>query len=52
MMWADGAQYEGEWSFNAANGQGKFEDAYGDVYRGSWKNNKPDGQGVYYDKKG
>jgi hypothetical protein len=24
MMWADGAQYEGEWSFNAANGQGKL----------------------------
>ena len=39
MVWPDGAQYNGEWSFNEASKDGKFVFPNGDVYEGSWAMN-------------
>ena len=47
MKWKNGARYEGEWSYNIANGPGKFFHTDGDVYDGTWKNNKANGSGTY-----
>jgi len=33
-MWPDGSRYEGYWSNDKANGQGKLVHADGDVYEG------------------
>ncbi len=32
QVWPDGAQYEGNWLNNQANGKGKFSYSNGDVY--------------------
>lgn len=32
QYWTDGAHYEGQWSFNKAEGNGTFWHAEGDVY--------------------
>lgn len=40
MEWADGRKYEGEWSNNKKNGQGKETRADGIVKQGTWKEGK------------
>lgn len=47
QYWTDGAHYEGQWTFNKAEGQGTFWHAEGDVYRGEFKNDMANGYGDY-----
>ena len=48
QYWTDGAHYEGQWSYNKAEGQGTFWHAEGDVYKGEFKNGKKHGWFKYY----
>jgi len=43
--WAYGDEYEGEWTENERNGQGRYK-ANGDEYTGKWMDDKPHGTGV------
>jgi hypothetical protein len=45
MMWADGAKYEGMWSYGVPGGQGRFTHIDSEVYDGSWKS-------IYVPKRG
>lgn len=47
QYWNDGAHYEGQWSFNKAEGHGTFWHAEGDVYNGEFKNDMANGYGEY-----
>ena len=47
MKWQDGAIYEGNFSFNKAEGKGTFYHTNGDVYVGNWYNDKASGHGTY-----
>ena len=47
QYWNDGAHYEGQWSYNKAEGQGTFWHAEGDVYKGEFKNDMANGYGEY-----
>ena len=47
QYWTDGAHYEGQWSYNKAEGQGTFWHAEGDIYRGEFKNDMANGYGEY-----
>ena len=39
-MWRDGAQYDGYWKNNMANGYGRLIHYDGDIYIGEWLNDK------------
>ena len=45
--WTDGAHYEGQWTFNKAEGQGTFWHAEGNIYRGEFKRDMANGYGEY-----
>ena len=47
MKWPDGAVYEGEWSYDRAEGYGKFIHIDGDIHEGQWINDAANGIGTY-----
>ncbi|CAD8120820.1 unnamed protein product [Paramecium sonneborni] len=47
QVWPDGAQYEGQWKDDKAQGKGIFKHADGDIYDGEWENDKANGYGTY-----
>ena len=52
QTWYDGSLYEGEWKYDACNGQGRVIKSSGDYYEGSWLDDQFHGFGKYQAKNG
>ena len=46
QLWPDGCYYEGQFSNDKWNGQGRLIDVINGVYEGDWKDSKAHGNGV------
>ena len=47
MKWADGREYDGEWSESNKHGEGKYRKPDGHSYEGSYKYDLKNGYGVF-----
>ena len=47
MVWASGAQYQGEWKHNQMHGKGKLVHANHEIYEGDFVGDKANGYGKY-----
>ena len=52
FLWENGDKYEGEWSNNQINGQGKLIYINGNTYEGNFKDGMKNGQGIFIWKNG